>query len=242
MKRTTTLFGILVALLTLSVVGCGDSQPQPPVADPATPTPPEVDTDPNVISLFDGKTMGQWKQSDFGGQETEVLIEDGCLVIKLGHDINGVTWQGEPPARMNYEIELEAKRIEGIDFFCGLTFPVNKSSCSLIVGGWAGSVVGISCLDYMDAANNETTEVMTFDDNQWYHIRVRVTEGKLEAWIDEKEVVNVPTKDRHISVRPEVDASVPLGIATWQTGGAARNIRMILLTDEEVKRISEEDI
>ena len=37
---------------------------------------------------------------------------------------------------MDYELRLEAKRVEGGDFFCGLTFPVGKEYCTLILGGW----------------------------------------------------------------------------------------------------------
>ena len=56
-------------------------------------------------------------------------------LLSDGESLTGVTWQGEPPARMNYEIELDAQRVDGSDFFCGLTFPVNKTCASLICGG-----------------------------------------------------------------------------------------------------------
>jgi hypothetical protein len=48
---------------------------------------------------------------------------------------------------MNYEIKLEAKKVTGNDFFCGMTFPVGDSFCSFIVGGWGGPVVGLSSID-----------------------------------------------------------------------------------------------
>src|SRR2546430_1403313 len=117
-------------------------------------------------------------------------------------------------------------RVEGSDFFCGLTFPVGTNPCSLIVGGWGGGVVGLSSLDGEDAANNETTKVMNFEKGRWYKIRLRVQPTTIEAWIDEEKIVDVNTTDRRISIRFEVEPSVPFGIATWSTTGAIRNIRL----------------
>ena len=56
--------------------------------------------------------------------------------------MTGITWTNEMP-RMGYEISLEAMRVEGSDFFCGLTFPVGKDYLSLIVGGWGGRRGGV---------------------------------------------------------------------------------------------------
>ena len=125
---------------------------------------------------------------------------------------------------MDYEIELEAMRLKGHDFFCGLTFPVRDSSCSLVAGGWGGLVVGLSTLDHYDASENETTSVMDFETGRWYRFRVRVTEDKIEAWIDEDKVVDVETTGKVIDVRSEMDLSKPLGIACWQTASAVRGI------------------
>jgi hypothetical protein len=87
-------------------------------------------------SLFEWKTLGKWKPSDFPAND-KIEIKDGAIHIGMGKPMAGITWSGEPPTRMNYEIELEAMRTEGSDFFCGLTFPVNKDPCTLICGGWA---------------------------------------------------------------------------------------------------------
>ena len=46
--------------------------------------------------------------------------------------------------KINYEVALDAMRVSGSDFFCGLTVPVNDSFCSLIVGGWGGGLGGVS--------------------------------------------------------------------------------------------------
>jgi len=184
-------------------------------------------------SLFDGRTLTGWAQSGFEG-EGAVKIESpfrggpGVIILEKGTTLSGVTWtKGSDLPRVNYEIELEAMKLEGEDFFCGLTFPVGASACSFIVGGWGGMVVGLSSVDHFDASDNETSTGMEFKDNRWYRIRVRVTDQKIEAWIDEKPMVDLETTGRKISLRwGEIDKSLPLGVAAFMTRAALREIRI----------------
>jgi len=190
----------------------------------ANATPSTTAAGQGWTDLFDGKTLGKWKKTEFGG-EGEVEVKDGMIVIPVGNDMSGITWSGDLP-RMNYELYVETQRVDGSDFFCGLTFPIDKDPCSLILGGWGGSVVGISSLDGLDAANNDTTKVMNFKNGQWYKVRLRVTPGKIEAWLNDEQIVDVKTEGKRIGIRGEVEASKPLGISTWQTTGAVRAIRI----------------
>jgi hypothetical protein len=179
---------------------------------------------PREISLFDGKTLRHWKITDFGGQG-QVYVKQGQIFLEKGNDLTGISWT-DPVVPMNYQINLEAMRVEGSDFFCGLTFPVDANCCSLILGGWGGSVCGLSSLDYYDAANNETTRIIDFQNGRWYNVRLHVTPGKIEAWLDAEKLVDVETGGRVIDTRIEVESSKPLGIACWQTTAAIRNIRL----------------
>jgi len=185
-------------------------------------------------ALFDGKTLKDWKSSQFGG-EGDVAVKDGAIVMQQGSEMTGIVWDGAALPKMNYEISLQAQRIDGGDFFCGLTFQVKDDPCSLIIGGWGGGVVGISSLDGQDAANNETARYESFDKGRWYKIRLRVSENGLMAWIDDKQVVGVETKGRKISIRPEVELSRPLGVSCYATVAGLKDIQIRELTPEEAK-------
>jgi hypothetical protein len=206
-------------------------QPAPAVTTEKTeakPAPaPEIGRE---ISLFDGKTLGQWKATDFGGQG-EVSIKDGAIHMATGSYMTGITWTG-PVIRMNYEITLEAMRVEGSDFFCGLTFPVGEKPCTLVLGGWGGSLCGLSSIDHFDASENSTTRMIGFENGKWYRVRLRVVPNRIQAWLDDEDLVDVDITDKNIDIRIEVEESKPLGIATWNTAGAVRNIKLKKLPDE----------
>jgi hypothetical protein len=190
---------------------------QPAVVKDATPGARSADR-----SLFDGRTLGDWEPTPFGG-EGEVTVADGVIRIARGSELSGITWRGPLPEEP-YEISLEARRVDGHDFFCGLTFPVADSHCSLILGGWGGAVVGLSSIDGNDAANNATTQVIPFDNGRWYEVRVRVSPERIECLLDGKPIVDQPLDDHTVSVRSEVAASIPLGIATFSTAAEVRGI------------------
>ena len=102
-----------------------------------------------------------------------------------------------------------------------------SSDCTWIVGGWGGMVVGLSSIDGNDASENETTCGREFKAGQWYRLRLRVTAEKIEAWIDKEQVIDFETKGRHLSLRfGEIKASLPLGIATFQTKAALRGLAL----------------
>lgn len=175
--------------------------------------------------LFDGKTLTNWQPSKFSGAGT-VKIDDGQIILPTGRALTGITWTGPAPPTTNYELALQAMRVEGNDFFAGVTFPVADSFCSLILGGWGGSVVGLSSINDVDASENETSQAMTFEPKRWYNIRIRVTPARIEAWLDDREIVNVELKNKRIDIRIEVEPSKPLGIASWRTTAALRDIRL----------------
>ncbi len=220
----------VMTLLLLGGMSATWANDDPP--PPALPISAE-DAGKQWITLFDGRTLKGWKVTKFGG-EGEVRVRDGRLLLEFGNELTGIHTDRKLP-RIDYELELEAMRVDGSDFFCGLTFPVGKDPCSLIVGGWGGGVVGLSSIDGYDASENDTTTYRRFDSKRWYRIRLQVTAARIRAWIDGKKIVDQPLAGRKVSIRSEVELSKPLGIASWQTAAALRNIRLRKLSEDEVR-------
>ena len=177
-------------------------------------------------ALFDGKTLDNWRPSKFFGAQGAVTIEDGAIILATGKDMTGVTWAGPALPTTNYELTLQARRLEGRDFFAGVTFPVGESFCSLILGGWGGEIVGLSSINGMDASENSTSQSIQFETGRWYSVRIRVTPAKIDGWLDDKHIIEQELKGNQVGVRLEVEPSQPLGIASWRTKAAIRDIRL----------------
>jgi len=203
-----------------------DSAPEVLAAAPAPqPAVAEKAVEVKEIALFDGKTLGSWEKTQFGGEGDTFVNEDGNLELGFGAVITGVNWKGDVPATSNYEISLEAMKLDGNDFFLALTFPVKDSHATFVVGGWGGGVVGISSVDDLNASENETMNIEGFEKNVWHKIRVRVTEDKLQAWIGEEQKVDLDLEGKKISLLPgDIELSVPIGMAAYQTRAQYRNI------------------
>lgn len=165
---------------------------------------------------------GQWEGMS-GGE-----IDTGePLCIGWGETLTAVRWKGAPPTPP-FELELMAKRINGTDFFCAVTFPARspEECVTLVVGGWGGGTVGISSINGKDASENETTSYRSFQSDVWYEIRVIVKGGRITAWIDGEKVVDMDTAGKKLSLREgPISECAPFGLATWQTTGLIRNVR-----------------
>jgi hypothetical protein len=199
---------------------------------------PPAKNDAGWKDLFDGKSLDGWKSADYYGAG-KVHVEDGALVMDKGKVMTGAVYTRGDFPKTDYEFTLEGKKGEGDDFFCTTTFPVGDSFCSFVVGGWGGRVVGLSSLDGSDASMNETNTTKEFKPGQWYKVRVRVSQKRIEAWIDADKLVDVDTTDRKISIRIECNACRPFGVATYETAGAVRNARVRPLTEADLKEIAE---
>jgi hypothetical protein len=176
-------------------------------------------------SLFDGKSLAGWKESDFFGAG-KVTIEKGVITIGSGA-LTGINWATSslPFPTANYEVRIEAARLKGTDFFAGITFPVGDSFCTWINGGWGGEVVGLSSIDGADASMNETTFTRKFEFGRWYSLRLRVTSTTISAWIDDELAIEVAIGKKWIALREgDIDQSIPFGIATYSTVAGVRKI------------------
>jgi hypothetical protein len=186
-----------------------------------------------ALVLFDGKSLDGWKKTDFTNAGA-VKVEDGAIILPAGRPMTGITSTRKDLPTTDYELRYEAKRLTGRDFFAAATFPVGGSFITLVNGGWGGNVTGLSSLDGADASENDSSRYYKYENQTWYRFRVRVTAEMIRGWIDDKEIVAVNHKDRHVGTRLETRSNQPLGFATWETGSALRGIEVRALTPEEV--------
>jgi hypothetical protein len=220
MRTFTAACAVLVFTLSAAALLRADEKPKAPA----------------WRELFNGKDLAGWRQSNYGGGP-DVSVEDGKIIIPLSERLAGITYDGDEKTlpKTNYEIECEARRVDGTDFYDGLTFPVGESSASLILGGWGGSVCGISSLDGDDANHNETRKVLKFKKGQWYNVRLRVEPERIQAWLDDQPLVDVKTTGKHIDIRPEIGASKPLGLASFATTAEIKSVRLREVPAEQKK-------
>jgi hypothetical protein len=229
MTHKNIVFVLMIIMAICLVVGSCRNTSGPPVQETTPPMEePIVKTDSTW--LFNGVSLDGWEITNFGPQGP-VSVSGGQIILGMGDGCTGITWKRYFPD-MNYKVSLEAKRVAGNDFFCGMTFPVGKESCSLIIGGWAGTTVGLSSINKKDASENQTTSYKLFERNRWYHIGLIVKKDTIQAFIDDEMVVNyVRSENDVLSVRPEVELSKPFGIASWYTTAALKNIRVTEIND-----------
>lgn len=227
----------MIACILLSIGGA-DAMADPPIktaapTDKAKDSASEQESDAVTKAAKKWKPLkGHWEESQFGG-DGPIEITDDLIKFGFGDPFTGVRWEGDV-LRENFELELEARRTDGFDFFCGLTFPVGKDNVSFILGGWGGGVVGISSIDGRDASENDTTMFRNFDNDKWYKVRVRVEPNEIRCWIDDKAAAEVIREGHEFDIRYEMDPSVPIGVAAFQCKAEYRNIRIRPLTEQEI--------
>ena len=202
MSVLTRLHALCLALTISLLVGCTDFQAQSRAGSAKEynelglwinntnelaklPAPPKPDD--GWLSLFNGKDLSGWEETDYAGRGN-VKVQNGELHIENGLVITGVTYTNKTVLpKTNYEIEYEAKKLNGTDFFGLLTFPVGDAHASLVTGGWGGAVTGISSINSMDASENNTTVYLKFNKDHWYKFRLSVTPDNLSVWMTPKE-------------------------------------------------------
>jgi hypothetical protein len=208
----------------------------PLLAAPLSAEPPAA----KAIVLFDGSSLDDWQAFDAGGSgSVEISEKEKDMIIGAGESITGVIYKKAKDLPVtNYEITLEAQRLEGVDFFCGLTFPVGslKTCATLVLGGWGGSVTGLSSIDGMDASENSTGHYRKFDDKKWYAVKLRVTPANISVWVGTEKIIDVDIEGKKIAVRAgPIEDYQPLSLTTYATKAGIRNVKLVPIAAEVPK-------
>jgi len=220
----------IFAFLSTAVALCACDKPAATPAKPAEAEP---------LVLLAGNDLSEWKVVSQMKDHGPVILKNGVLSLGEGKPMTGVAYAGKAALPVkDYEIGFEARRVSGEDFFAALTFPVRapKTFATFVIGGWGGKCVGISCLQYQAADENETTNWVDFTEGKWYRFRLEVRENRLKGWIDEKEIFDADTEGKKITMRfGDIEFCEPLGLASYGTVGEIRNLIIKKLPSVEEK-------
>ncbi len=181
--------------------------------------------------LIIGKSLEGWEKTNFGGDGDVVVNGEGELVFDIGQPLTGVTYKKDFP-KENFEIRWEANRLDGSDFFVGITFPVGDEHCSFICGGWGGGVVGISSIDGNDASENQTTQFKDIKNKHWYKFTAKVDSKTITVTMDGEQILQVPREGKSFSVRGEVRLNRPMGYCVFNSKVAVKNFQYRVLPKE----------
>ena len=188
--------------------------------------------------LFDGQSLAGWQRLDLDGSGGRIDARDGSILFSRGDPLTAMVVSDKSfmPPGQEYEIMLQARKMDGRDFFCALTFPVPEkmTSCTFVAGGWGGGVTGISNIDNLDANRNTTRSVLRYKTGKWYNLKIEVRRGRIRCWVDQRIVVNTVIADKVISMRPgAIEQCQPFGIASFATAAEFKSLRMRALPPEK---------
>lgn len=186
-----------------------------------------------LTPLAGSDLAANWRVVDEMKDHGPATLTDGVLRLGEGKPMTGVAYTGKTPLPVkDYEVSFEARRLEGEDFFAALTFPVRDkdTAATWVLGGWGGKCVGISCIQFQAADENETTNWVEFETGKWYRFRLQVRENRLTGFIDDKQIFDADTEGKKITMRfGDIEFCRPLGFASYTTVGEVKNLKIAQL-------------
>jgi len=183
--------------------------------------------------LFDGKSLDGWDVIEAGDYKKhgQVAARQGVLSLGAGNQRTGVALTAQFPTD-NYEVSLDARRAEGAHGFAAVTFPLGTTAATLIVGGGDGHSVWIDVVSPVGGGENPTKSPVRFQNGRWYAVRLRVTPERVQAWVDDRKVVDVTREGHTFGLSGFFAGSAPFGLSTVMTKGEFRNVQVRKLGGE----------
>jgi hypothetical protein len=163
--------------------------------------------------LFEGAHLGGWRRTGPAlevaqAPERLVRLSKGGVVInvlpvklpaepagafeQMHQALAGVQWVRDFPAS-DYEVLVEATCLGGNGVFCGMSFPVGATRWSVSLGG-EGSKGEVLLTPTEDAARAQqgTCGRLALVRGRWYRLRLQVRGGRVQAWVNGKDVRRLP--------------------------------------------------
>jgi len=192
----------------------------------ASLAPAAVGSAKTSMAMFDGKTLEGWyalQDNRFEGAG-DVKVAEGKITLGLGSAGTGIAWKGAFPS-VDYELTFDVSRQAGGDV-CNVFFPVGAMRCTLVVGGGEQGVIGLTSVDDAKAGESKQDQKMKFKNGRWYPVRLKVTETKVEVWVDGDKMIDQFLVGHNISGMDTQRFIKSLAIANYRASTALRNIKM----------------
>ncbi|HYE21663.1 MAG TPA: hypothetical protein VEA69_24670 [Tepidisphaeraceae bacterium] len=214
----------LLAVVAFTVVLAGkrgDAPPQPAAAAATTPTSiPAVPTSIDLLATADFATAcpaGAWSRTG-----AELRSNDAKrAILPLA------------PATLpdQYDFTVEFTRTGG-DSCVVQMFTVNKHPCSLVLGGWSGTVSGFQHIGGKTAQQNPTAYTrLDWRPNVRYTATVKVRRGRIEAWVDGKRIAAHFTTGADLSNKDRPTGASPLGIGSETSPTTFHKVTLTPITE-----------
>jgi len=185
--------------------------------------------------MFDGKTLRAWtpvtrfplqdaKNPGATGIGGAASVENGQITLATGGPATGIAWRERFP-NINYEVSLEAERLTGTNAVCMIVFPVGGSHCLMWVGAGKPSIVGLDFLNGEGCRRNPSGFLKDFESHKSYRVRLRVTQQRIEGWVDDDKLFDVAVQDTKFTVERPYEQLTPFGLGSYETTVALRSIR-----------------
>lgn len=180
-----------------------------------------------TFDMFDGESLGFW-QADPSTSPGEIEIKDKVLVLHKGNPFTRLNWTGLMPT-CNYEVDFDAKRSEGNDLFCRLVFPAGDAFALLVLSGRTELTGGIFSVDDQELAEYRSADPIKFENEHWYHIRLRVTEQNILVWVADQKIADLDIIAQQLPRRQQVPLDYSLTLVTHNAAGSFKNITLTIL-------------
>ncbi|NQT53548.1 DUF1080 domain-containing protein, partial [bacterium] len=185
----------------------------------------DADSDAGWASLFDGRTLGDWQP--VGSLGSKATVQDGSIVLDSLPGWNAAHWRTDVP-RENYEFAYETMRKSGSGDFGTLAFAIGGAThCMLHIGAGDGRTIGLSLVDNRDYRSNGTARKLDLCNGRWYSVQLQVTEDRVRAWIDGRQVVDQPREGHRFAPKSHISRRIKaFGLCSLKSVAAVRNIRL----------------
>ncbi len=130
--------------------------------------------------------------------------------------------------RTSYEICFEAARTRGDSNAGSIAFPLGVQACSWAIGN-LGKNCGLDVIDDLGdrEPQNPTWHQYEFTNGRWYRFRLRVEPNRVQAWVEQEQVVDFAPAGHRVELWGDYEDLKPLGF--YAARGSTARVRDIRL-------------